>query len=144
MKSERGVTLTSLAIYIIVATLVVSTMALLSSHTFLNMKILKDQATYAVEYNKFNMFFIEDVKSNKTANVTYTQITFTDGNKYEYKDKSIYRNEKKIAKDVETCTFTAGTYTIKNTTKNLITVNLKIGTGEKKYQKEIEYVLRYW
>ena len=28
--------------------------------------------------------------------------------------------------------------------KNLIVVNLNIGEGEKEYQKEIEYVLKYW
>lgn len=144
MKSQKGVTLTSLVIYIIVATILIGTMAVLSSNSFSNIDILKDQANYAVEYNKFNIFFILDVKNNKTANVTNTQIIFEDGNKYEYKENAIYRNEVKIANNIKSCTFTPGNYTINNTNKNLITVNLKIGKSKKVYQKEIEYVLKYW
>ena len=62
MKSEKGITLTSLVIYIIVATIVISIMALVSSFFFSNMSIVTVQDQYAVEFNKFNMFFINDIK----------------------------------------------------------------------------------
>ena len=41
MRSEKGVTLTALVIYIAVATVVISTMGLLSSYFYTNMKLIK-------------------------------------------------------------------------------------------------------
>ena len=144
MKSEQGVTLTSLVIYIAVATVLISTMAVISSHFFANIQLVKNQSDYVVEYNKFNMFFIQDVKANKAASIIGTTIVFEDGTKYEYKDESIYRNDKKIAKNIRTASFEPATYTVNNVTKNLIKVNLNIGVEKKSYQKQIEYVLKYW
>ena len=143
MKSEQGVTLTSLVIYIAVATVLISTMAVMSSHFFANIQLVKNQSDYVVEYNKFNMFFIQDVKANKAASIIGTTIVFEDGTKYEYKDESIYRNDKKIAKNIRTASFEPATYTVNNVTKNLIKVNLNIGVEKKSYQKQIEYVLKY-
>ena len=144
MRSNKGITLTSLVIYMAVATLVIGSMALLGTHFYSNAELIKEPSEYVVEYNKFNMFFIEDVKTNKTATINGTTITFEDGTKYEYKGNSIYRNNNEIAKNVQSVQFTADTYVVSNTTKNLITVNLNIGTSEKNYEKQIEYVLRYW
>lgn len=144
MKSERGITLTALVLYIAVATLVISCMALLSAHFFTTTDKLKEQSNYVVEYNKFNMFFINDLKSNKTATVTSTTITFENNVKYEYKENKIYRNDVEIAQNVKNAEFTTDTYVVENTTKNIIKVNLTIGTENKEYKKEIEYVLRYW
>lgn len=144
MKSEQGVTLTSLVIYIAIATVLISTMAVMSSHFFANIQLVKNQSDYVVEYNKFNMFFIQDVKANKAASIIGTTIVFEDGTKYEYKNESIYRNDKKIAKNIRTASFEPATYTVNNVTKNLIKVNLNIGVEKKSYQKQIEYVLKYW
>lgn len=144
MKSDKGVTLIALVIYIAVFTIVVSTMGILSSYFYNNMHLIKDDASYVVEYNKFNMFFIQDVKHNSTATIENNVIKFEDGTIYEYKSNSIYRNDKEIAANVKSATFDLKTYKVENTTKNLILVNLNIGEGEKEYQKEIEYVLRYW
>ena len=90
------------------------------------------------------MFFIQDVKANKAASIIGTTIVFEDGTKYEYKDESIYRNDKKIAKNIRTASFEPATYTVNDVTKNLIKVNLNIGVEKKSYQKQIEYVLKYW
>ena len=144
MKSEKGVTLMALVIYIAIATIVISAMGLLGSYFYNNMKLIKTDSSYVIEYNKFNMFFIQDVKSNVTANVATDSITFEDGTKYIYKDGKIYRNDKEIAANVKSATFSSETYKVSNTTKNIIVVNLNIGENEKEYQKEIEYVLKYW
>ena len=144
MKSDKGVTLIALVIYIAVFSVVVSSMALLSSYFYNNMHLIKDDANYVVEYNKFNMFFIQDVKHNSTATIENNIIKFEDGTIYEYKSNSIYRNDKEIATNVKSATFNLESYEVESTTKNLIVVNLNIGEGEKEYQKEIEYVLKYW
>lgn len=144
MRSEKGVTLTALVIYIAVATVVISTMGLLSSYFYTNMKLIKTDSNYVVEYNKFNMFFVQDVKSNTTADVTTNSIIFEDGTKYKYEDESIYRNDKEIATNIKSAVFSQETYQVDWTTKNIITVNLDVGEDEKSYVKQIEYVLRYW
>lgn len=147
MKSEKGITLTSLVIYVIVATIVIGIIAMFSSFFFSNMNLIADQDYYATEFNKFNMFFIEDVKSNRIAIIdeNNTRITLEDGTVYRYsnEDKSIYRNDVKITEKVEVAEFTSNEIKVENTIKQTITVNMTIGKN-KKYSKEIEYTLRYW
>ncbi len=147
MKSEKGITLTSLVIYVIIATILISSLALLSSFFFSNMSLVKAQDQYAPEFNKFCMFFIGDVKNNKSATVTDTQVVFEDGTKYEYKEseKAIYRNDKKIAKRIQSIKFTSleEGYKVGNTTKQTITVNISIGS-KKTFDDSIEFTLKYW
>lgn len=145
IKSDKGITLTALIIYIVVATIVITGMAMVSARFISNMSLIKNQSQYVVEFNKFNMFFIQDIKKNKTAEVTNTQINLEDGTIYRYNqtEKAIYRNDTKVAKDIQSVTFVGETYTVNDTVKNLIKVNISIGTKQP-YNKEIEYVLKYW
>lgn len=145
MKSESGITLTSLVIYIIVATIVIGTMGMVSSFFFSNVNLIKDQDQYAIEFNKFNMFFINDVKNNKTAQVQANQIIFEDGTTYQYsaENKSIYRNNVEVAKQVESLDFTTENYQVNNTNKLLINVQMSIGEREN-FNKTVQYVLKYW
>ena len=145
MKSEKGITLTSLVIYIVVATIVIGTMAIVSSFFFSNMNLIKNQDQYAIEFNKFNMFFINDVKKNKTAQVQNNQIVFEDGTTYQYssQEQKIYRNNEEIAKQVQSLNFTTENYQVANTTKILINVEMSIGDTEN-FNKTIQYVLKYW
>ena len=162
MKDEKGVTLLALVIYIIVSTIIISIIAFISSNFFTNLDIVKNQDKYAVEFNKFNMFFVNDVKNNKSAEVEPTKITFADGTVYELKGTKIYRNDAEIAKRIESAQFSEDSYTVPNTkvevVKKIIKVHLTIGrtfdedsltkdVDEKAYQKldkTIEYVLKYW
>lgn len=146
MKSQKGVTLLSLVIYIIVLTIVVSILALISRSFFSNMSYVKDQATYAPEFNKFNMFFIQDIKNNTTATVNGNEIQFADGTRYTFNadQKEIYRNDKRIAKNVQVVIFTSRTETVRSTTKNIINVNMAIGNTNALFNKSIDYVLKYW
>ncbi|MGN1269437.1 MAG: hypothetical protein ACI4UU_01010 [Clostridia bacterium] len=145
MRSNKGVTLTSLILYIMIATIVIGTMAVISSNFFFNVGKTRDQNEYAEEFNKFNMFFIQDVKNHNTAEVTDTTITFENGSIYIYNPtkKNITRNGIVIAKNIENLQFSTDTYTVKDTIKNLINVNMSIGKNNV-FQKEIEYVLKYW
>ena len=145
MKSQKGVTLIALVIYVIVLTIVVSILAMISSFFFSNVNFVKEQANYAPEFNKFNMFFINDVKNNKTAQVQANQIIFEDGTTYQYsaENKSIYRNNVEVAKQVESLNFTTENYQVENTTKILIKVEISIGEREN-FNKTVQYVLKYW
>lgn len=146
MKSQNGVTLIALVIYVIVLTIVVSILAMISSFFFSNVNFVKEQANYAPEFNKFNMFFIQDVKQNKNLTITDNVVRFEDGTEYIFNldQKAIYRNGEAIAKDVQVAVFTTTTETIRNTTKNIVNVNIAIGNTGDLFTKEIDYVLKYW
>lgn len=146
MKSQKGVTLVALVIYIIVFTIVISILSVISSFFFSNVNFVKDQANYAPEFNKFNMFFIQDVKNNKNVTVTSNEIEFADGTRYDFNSdqKAIYRNGKAIAKNIQVAVFKTSTVTIRNTTKNIVNVNIAIGKVGDLFTKNIDYVLKYW
>ena len=145
MKSENGITLTSLVVYVVVATIVIGIMSVISSSFLSNMNLISDQDQYAVEFNKFNMFFVNDVKNNKTAQVQTNQIVFEDGTTYQYSEANmtIYRNNVEIAKQVQELNFTSENYQVENTTKTLINVQMSVG-GAENFNKTVQYVLRYW
>lgn len=145
MKAEKGITLISLVVYIVLATIVIGIMATVSSYFFSNMNLIKNQDQYALEFNKFNMFFINDIKSNKTATIEETKIVFEDGTTYTYNqtEKTIYRNTTKIANEIQQIQFSKDTYQVNNTAKTLVNVHMSIGKN-KNFDKTIEYVLKYW
>lgn len=147
MKSEKGITLMSLIIYMIVMSLVLSMLALFSDMFYTNTNYLTENSKYMAEYNKFNMYFIEDVKNNKNVSLlTDTQIVFEDGTTYTYKvspDNSIYRNKVKICTNIEYCKFTKEDETTNNFIKKIIDVHMII-KGAKLFETNNQYVLRYW
>lgn len=149
MKSEKGITLIILTIYIIIFSIVIILLANLSSYIYSNLKNINDRSVDVSEINKFNMYFIEDVKTNSQAKIrTLTdsntmQIVFQDGDIYSYviNEKSIYKNEQKIARNIEA--FNAEGYIID--AKKYIQVSIEIGTDdETNYTKATDYVLKYW
>lgn len=145
MNSNKGITMVSLVIYIVVASIIIGTIAMVSSFFFSNTELIKNQEIYAVEYNKFNMFFIKDVKNNKNVKVEGNQVVFEDGTIYIYneQEQAIYRNDTKIAEEIISASFSTDIYVVENTTKNLVRANLSIGKNYN-FDKEIEYVLKYW
>lgn len=147
MRKERGVTLVSLIIYITLMCLVIATLSIVSDLFYSNTKYIKDNSKNISEYNKFNMYFIEDVKNNKnTYQVTDNNIIFEDGTVYTYKadiDKSIYRNKIKICQNISYCKFSESEQIVNNTTKNIIKVHMVID-GSKLFETVNEYVLKYW
>lgn len=143
MKSEKGITLTSLVIYVIVATLLIGTIATFSSFFFSNIGGIKTQQNYAPEFNKFSMFFVEDVKNNKSAEVTQNTIKFENGTIYQYTNNKIYRNGTVITEKVDNLTFSSTKSSVASTTKQIITVKMTI-EGQLNSPTGIEYVLKYW
>lgn len=145
MKSEKGITLTYLIIYVVLLILVVSTLSIVSTHFYSNTKYLMDNGKYVSEFDKFNMYFIEDVKNNKeTYSVDSNKIVFEDGTIYTYLEKSIYRNKVELCRNIESCIFSKLEETDDNNfTKKIINVKLSTA-GENKFETEINYVLKYW
>ena len=64
LKSEKGVTLLTLTIYIIVLTAIVGIMAGVSSLFYNNIGMMKDAAENAGDFDTLNSCLISDSKSN--------------------------------------------------------------------------------
>ena len=81
LKSEKGVTLLTLTIYIIVLTAIVGIMAGVSSLFYNNIGMMKDAAENAGDFDTLNSCLISDSKSNSAVVVDETAktIKFEDG-----------------------------------------------------------------
>ena len=149
LNSEKGITLLSLSVYIIVMLIVVGIVATISSFFNENLKIVRDTAKYSCEFDKINTSLISDVKNNKHVNVPNDKktIIFEDGTTYRYNatDDGIYRGKAKIASHVTSFAVSKKTIVIDNVDKEILTVNIIIGTSEKSLiNKQIDYTLKYW
>ena len=145
MKGQRGITLISLIITVIILTIVTGMISMMSSNFMSNTKYITDNAKYIAEYNKFNMYFLEDINKNeKIYSVTENELVFMDGTVYTYvssPDNGIYRNKVKICSNVTNCIFESGQ--IANSNKKTVKVRISID-GLESFQSENEYVLKYW
>lgn len=140
MKTQKGVTLTSLAIYITMVLIIIGILAVISGTLQGNIKEIYTEGTNNTEIDKFNIYFLKEVKKqgNQISEISNNEITFSLGNKYSYKeDKCIYLNDNiKIAEHIEKCIFSSDNATINE--KTVITVTIKAINGEEKF---IEYIL---
>lgn len=145
LKGEKGITLTSLVIYIIVFVIIIAIMANISNYFYSNIGGIKDSPKYVAEFNKFSMFFIADVKRNtEIVTISEDSLQFADGTKYEYRDNSIYRNNEEISKYVKSFSFEKKPYVINSFSKTLINVSSTFGTDREQITRNIDFVLRYW
>lgn len=149
MSNQKGVTLISLIVYIIVLTVIISILSLVSQMFFTNIKYITEKGKYVSEFNKFNMYFIKDVKNNKDVlECKSNKIILEDGTIYTYnsEENSIYRNKVKICNNISNCAFSISDTNKDETggiTKKIVTVEMLI-KGSKNLKSTNEYVLRYW
>lgn len=145
MKSEKGITLTSLILYIILLLLVVSILSVVSSYFKNNVNYITDIGKYVTQFNKFNCFFIEDVKNNsELLSVEENKIVFKDGTTYTFANNDVYRNKVRICENLYALTFEEDNYEDNNGfTKKIITVHMAI-EGSNLFESTNEYVLKYW
>ena len=142
MKSQKGITLISLTVYVIVMAIVVGIVAILSTFFYSNVNDANEAVDPLTEYTKFNSFFTDDI--NKSGNIVIDSdtesenpyIVFANKNQYTFikNNKAIYFNQIKIATNIDKCTFETQ---IKNG-KNVIIVNIEA----KDFQKTTEYTIR--
>lgn len=109
MKNSKGITLTSLVIYIAVVIVVSATIIRITTYFKNNMEDVAD-VSFETEFQKINLYLltesktvgngIEEIEQGKT-------IIFTNGNTYEYNssNKAIYLNNIEISSGVERCIF---------------------------------------
>ena len=143
MKSEKGITLISLTIYVIAMAIVVGVIAIISTFFYSNMEDANNTVSPMAEYTKFNSFFSDEVNhegievvSCGTTDNGQNYIVFSNEVQYTYisENKAIYRNKVKIAKEIDDCEFATGT----NNGKRV--VNVKFNAGGK--LRENTYTLK--
>ena len=156
MKSQKGITMASLGVYIVVSIIVVATLATIMANYKNSIKTMDNDAEYLSEYNKFNLYFLEEVKKPENSSMEransigtkendYNSIKFKTGNEFMYKIKEeiLYLNkstgeEIKLIKNVKKCTFEFNDIDHEANGKNVIRVNIQIGETT---PKEYTYVL---
>ena len=141
MKSEKGITLISVIIYVIAMIIVIAIITTLTGYFYNNINISTESQNINKQYTKFNSFFLEEV--NKSGNIIIESdtesenpyIIFSDKNQYTFikQNKAIYLNQVKIATNIEECTFETK---IKNG-KSIIIVKIKAND----FTKTTEYTL---
>ena len=125
MKSDRGVTLASLIIYVIGMLIVIGSVATLTTFFYKNIDIDSVSSNETTEYSNFSKLFTDEVNkednyvieakettetivvdgSSKTVKVNY--IIFGSGNQYTFMEENnaIYKNNIKICSNVDSCVF---------------------------------------
>lgn len=111
MKNEKGVTLISLTVYIIVMALVVGVLAIITTFFYKNTIDIKD-IDPITEYITFNTFITDEI-NHSDINVVECKdnyIVFSNGVQYTFipANKGIYRNKVKICRGIENCSFETG------------------------------------
>ena len=137
MKSQKGITLTSVTIYIVLVLIVVAILATVTSNFQSSVKEITKEGTEITEIDKFNMFFLQEVKKqgNGIEKISNTEILFKTGNKYTFNYNSINLNDNIIIlENIENCEFS----TKLENGKIVIIVKIKIKDLEEQVK---EYVL---
>lgn len=111
MKNEKGVTLISLTVYIIVMALVVGILAIITTFFYKNTIDIKD-IDPITEYITFNTFITDEINHSniKVLECKDNYIVFSNGVQYTFipANKGIYRNKVKICRGIENCSFETG------------------------------------
>ena len=140
MKSQKGITLISLTVYIIVMAIVVGVVATVSTYFYSNQNATSSKIEPLTQYTKFNSFFLDEVNHQgiQVIECQENYIAFDNGVQYTFvpENKGIYRNQIKISKGIQNCTFD---YAIENGRKK-ITVNIQSEEGN--FTREETYTLR--
>ena len=148
MRSERGITLISVTIYVIVMLIIISVITVLTSYFYRNVDINSVSENLNQQYTRFNTYFTEEInkKGNKilatgetestTGDEPQRYIIFSSGNQYTYvpANDSIYVNNIKIAENIQDCNFEKITENDK--TKIKVTMS-----GENDFQRTTTYTL---
>lgn len=142
MKSEKGITLISVIIYLFAMVMALTIVGLITSFFFENIYEIKDMGELTSEYNKFNIFFIEDMKNSYAVNYENigenSKIQFSPevGSKdtiiYSINGGSIYRDSVKIADNISN-------FKVINYNKNSIEVKVTLADTE-----ETEFCIKYY
>lgn len=143
MKSEKGITLTSLVIYVIGITIIFAVVANLTIYFNKNSRTIEYTTNNSAQITRLNQYLINDTKK-ENAQITEANenIIIIQANgetiKYTYdkNSKGIYRNKVKIANDVQSLEIKKDI--IYDKTKLLLNITIEM---QEQIQKDLEYII---
>lgn len=131
MKSEKGITLISLTVYIIAMLIIIGILAVVSKYFYTNMSDVKENIEPHTEYTTFNSYFTDEVNHEgiEVLECEKNYIVFSNGVQYTFVEanEGIYKNKVKICRGVKKCEF----YYEKNGEKDTVTVTVNFGKGDR-------------
>lgn len=126
MKSEKGISLISLTIYIIAVLAVLGIVGVVSGFFYNTLDVSSKNIDPLAEFTRFNTYFSDEINHENIKVLEYGDdyVVFDNGVQYSFvaENKGIYKNNVKIANAIESCTFS---HRIKNG-KDVIDVTLNI------------------
>ena len=148
MKNQNGITLVSLVIYVIIMIIVTGIMGSIINEFYTNTETVQGNVKEIVEFNKFNTYFLKEVKSygNEVDHIDNSQnyILFKSGNAFSLSNNNIYYNNLKICSKVQDINISFGTYKNGEGTEvednTVIKVTLKFSNFEKSIKYKVENI----
>ena len=136
MKREKGITLLSLIVYIIVMLIVIGVMSAITSNFYKNTDAIKGNVEEVVKFNKFNNYFLKEVKrkNNAVDTVSSNYILFTSGNSFSLSNNVIYYNNIALCEEVQNMEVLLGVNG-DGMDKTIVNVNISF----KNFNKSINY-----
>lgn len=118
MKSEKGLTLISVTVYVIVMALLVGVISIITNYFYKNVNLNTEQENINKQYTKFISYFSEEINTennkileintdNSTPGKKISYVIFSTGNQYTFmeENQAIYIGQVKIASNVKDCEF---------------------------------------
>ena len=111
MKNNKGITLLSLIIYMILSLMVMAMLMVITGNFKENFGELNVQSVHDVELDKIVLQMTKEMKDGSIVDKSQTTtdtLTFTNGNTYTYvaEEQAIYQNNNiEIAKNITSCNF---------------------------------------
>lgn len=144
MISSKGITLTSLVVYIIVMMMVIGVISSVSLMFYSNTEHLDNATKDMAEFNNFNNYFIKEIKSanNKINQISADgkYIIFDSGNSFIQKDNKIFFNDLQIAKNVNNINFAYYKDAEGKEHKDIVTVSVEFENYSKIMDYKIEEI----
>lgn len=118
MRSQKGITLISVIIYVLAMIIVVAIVANVTRYFYKNVSTVNDRVEDSNIFTTFNSYFSEELNiyGNKVGQCDGESITFSNNNNQYTFDKdsnSIYFNQTRICKNIKNCTFSYNSGIIK-------------------------------
>ena len=143
ISDNKGVTLTSLIIYIIAMLALVAVVSTISMYFHSNVLQVDDDTQNLGVFNTFNKYFLKKKKKENNRVIssfdeTGSKIKFSDNVTFTFVEveKAIYRNDRKICENIVKCTFTPKVVD----EKEIVDVYMVIG-NKNEFEKTMSYVV---
>ncbi len=145
MKSEKGITLISLIIYVIAMLITVTIITVVTSYFYKNVDVTSEKYTYFSEFTRISSYLSEEanIPKNKILEISpesdhQVYMALSSGNQYTYipANQAIYQNNVKIASGVEQCSFSEDLQNGKSIIKITVTIQGKT--------RNMKYILNNW